>query len=41
MPKVIEAIDRVELMWQMGWLPRLCDQQRCRFRDTPQQRAFV
>lgn len=39
--KVIEEIDKVELMWQMGWLPRLCDQQRCRFRDTPQQRAFV
>lgn len=39
--EVIEQIDRVELMWQMGWLPRLCDQQRCRFRDTPQQRAFV
>ncbi|WP_189077922.1 U32 family peptidase [Mangrovihabitans endophyticus] len=39
--EVIAAIDRVELMWQMGWLPRLCDQQRCRFRDTPQQRAYV
>jgi collagenase-like PrtC family protease len=39
--EVIEAIDKVELMWQMGWLPRLCDQQRCRFRDTPQQRAYV
>lgn len=39
--EVIEQIDRVELMWQMGWLPRLCDKQRCRFRDTPQQRAFV
>lgn len=41
MPVVIEQIDRVELMWQMGWLPRLCDQRRCRFRDTPQQRAYV
>ncbi|WDZ82839.1 U32 family peptidase [Micromonospora cathayae] len=41
MPEVIAAIDRVELMWQMGWLPRFCDQQRCRFRDTPQQRAYV
>lgn len=41
MTEVIEAIDKVELMWQMGWLPRLCDQQRCRFRDTPQQRAYV
>lgn len=41
MPRVIEEIDRVELMWQMGWLPRLCDQQRCRFRDTPQLRAYV
>jgi collagenase-like PrtC family protease len=39
--EVIEQIDRVELMWQMGWLPRLCDQKRCRFQDTPQQRAFV
>jgi collagenase-like PrtC family protease len=39
--EVIDAIDKVELMWQMGWLPRLCDQQRCRFRDTPQQRAYV
>lgn len=39
--EVIEQIDKIELMWQMGWLPRLCDQQRCRFRDTPQQRAFV
>lgn len=39
--EVIKAIDRVELTWQMGWLPRLCDQQRCRFRDTPQQRAYV
>ncbi|MFG2049337.1 U32 family peptidase [Micromonospora sp. NPDC048935] len=39
--EVIKAIDRVELMWQMGWMPRLCDQQRCRFRDTPQQRAYV
>ena len=41
MPQIIESIDRVELMWQMGWVPRLCDQQRCRFRDTPQQRAYV
>ncbi|MEV4811430.1 U32 family peptidase [Micromonospora avicenniae] len=41
MPEVIKQIDRVELMWQMGWMPRLCDQQRCRFRDTPQQRAYV
>lgn len=39
--EVIKEIDRVELMWQMGWLPRLCDQQRCRFRDTPQLRAYV
>jgi collagenase-like PrtC family protease len=39
--EVIEAIDRVELSWQMGWVPRLCEQQRCRFRDTPQQRAYV
>ncbi|MEV1330433.1 U32 family peptidase [Micromonospora costi] len=39
--QVIEQIDRVELMWQMGWMPRLCDQRRCRFRDTPQQRAYV
>ncbi|GLW90132.1 U32 family peptidase [Actinokineospora globicatena] len=39
--EVIAEIDRVELMWQMGWLPRLCDQQRCRFRDTPQLRAYV
>jgi putative protease len=41
MPQMIASIDRVELMWQMGWVPRLCDQQRCRFRDTPQQRAYV
>jgi collagenase-like PrtC family protease len=41
MPQIIESIDRVELMWQMGWVPRLCDQQRCRLRDTPQQRAYV
>jgi collagenase-like PrtC family protease len=39
--EVIDAINRVELTWQMSWLPRLCDQQRCRFRDTPQQRAYV
>lgn len=38
---VIIAIDRVELMWQMGWMPRLCEQHRCRFRETPQKRAFV
>lgn len=37
----IERIDRTELMWQMGWVPRLCDQQRCRFRDTPQRHAYV
>lgn len=39
--EVIVAIDRVELMWQMGWMPRLCEQHRCRFRETPQKRAFV
>lgn len=39
--EVIEAIDRVELMWQMGWVPRLCEQQRCRYRDTPVNRAYV
>lgn len=37
----IDRIDQTELMWQMGWVPRLCEQQRCRFRDTPQQRAYV
>ena len=41
MAETIEAIDRVELMWQMGWVPRLCEQARCRFRDTPARRAYV
>jgi collagenase-like PrtC family protease len=39
--KTIEKIDRIELLWQMSWVPRLCDQQRCRFRDTPTQRAYI
>lgn len=41
MLKTIEKIDRIELTWQMGWVPRLCDQQRCRFRDTPTQRSYI
>lgn len=41
MDQVVVEIDRVELSWQMGWLPRLCEQQRCRFRDTPRTRAYV
>lgn len=39
--QTIADIDRVELMWQMGWVPRMCEQQRCRFRDTAQRRAHV
>lgn len=41
MDEVVVEIDRVELSWQMGWVPRLCEQQRCRFRDTPRTRAYV
>ncbi|MFE7328129.1 peptidase U32 family protein [Streptomyces sp. NPDC057565] len=39
--QTIADIDRVELMWQMGWVPRMCEQQRCRFRDTAHRRAHV
>ncbi|MEW2491006.1 U32 family peptidase [Streptomyces sp. NPDC048411] len=39
--QTIEDIDRIELTWQMGWVPRMCEQQRCRFRDTPRRRAHV
>ncbi|MFE1961505.1 peptidase U32 family protein [Streptomyces sp. NPDC059479] len=39
--QTIADIDRVELMWQMGWVPRMCEQQRCRFRDTERRRAHV
>ncbi|WP_381795817.1 peptidase U32 family protein [Streptomyces niveus] len=39
--QTIADIDRTELMWQMGWVPRMCEQQRCRFRDTAQRRAHV
>ncbi|MCF2437106.1 acyl-CoA dehydrogenase family protein [Streptomyces thinghirensis] len=35
--QTIADIDRVELTWQMGWVPRMCEQQRCRFRDTPRR----
>jgi collagenase-like PrtC family protease len=38
---IVAEIDRVELSWQMGWVPRLCEQQRCRFRETPQTKAYV
>ncbi|MET9509527.1 U32 family peptidase [Streptomyces flavidovirens] len=41
MKQTVEDIDKVELMWQMGWVPRMCEQQRCRFRDTAQRRAHV
>ncbi|MBL8930832.1 MAG: U32 family peptidase [Kineosporiaceae bacterium] len=41
MPEIIADIDRVELSWQMAWIPRLCDQRRCRFRDSPISAAFV
>ncbi|MFC0598280.1 peptidase U32 family protein [Streptomyces palmae] len=39
--QTIEDIDRIELTWQMGWVPRMCEKQRCRFRDTPHRRAHV
>ncbi|MFE9503354.1 peptidase U32 family protein [Streptomyces anthocyanicus] len=39
--QTIADIDRVELTWQMGWVPRMCEQQRCRFRDTPRRRTHV
>jgi collagenase-like PrtC family protease len=41
MVDVVADIDRVELMWQMAWVPRLCERARCRFRDTPARRAYV
>ncbi|MBQ1098268.1 U32 family peptidase [Streptomyces sp. b94] len=39
--QTVADIDRVELTWQMGWVPRMCEQQRCRFRDTPRRRTHV
>lgn len=39
--QTVADIDRTELTWQMGWVPRMCEQQRCRFRDTAQRRAHV
>ncbi|MEV0781229.1 peptidase U32 family protein [Streptomyces sp. NPDC050433] len=39
--QTVADIDRTELTWQMGWVPRMCEQRRCRFRDTPQRRAHV
>lgn len=41
MDRVIADIDRIELTWQMGWVPRLCEQQRCRFQETPRTKAYV
>lgn len=41
MAQVIDEIDMVELTWQMGWVPRLCEQQRGRFQDTPRTRGYV
>jgi collagenase-like PrtC family protease len=37
----IRQIAWVELMWTMGWVPRLCDQKRCRFLPTPTNQAYV
>ena len=37
----IAEIDQVELMWQMNWVPRFCENQRCRFRDTPTTRSYI
>ncbi|MCT7350619.1 hypothetical protein ACWDF1_18630 [Streptomyces coelicoflavus] len=39
--QTIADIGRVELTWQMCWVPRMCEQQRCRFRDTPRRRTHV
>ena len=41
LPRVIEQIDAIELLWQMAWVPRLCDQQRCRFRATPITSSYI
>lgn len=39
--QTVADIDRTELTWQMGWVPRMCEQERCRFRDTARRRAHV
>lgn len=41
MDEVMVEIDRVELTWQMGWIPRLCEQSRCRFKETISTKAYV
>ncbi|HEY1015314.1 MAG TPA: U32 family peptidase [Herpetosiphonaceae bacterium] len=37
----IQEIDQVELMWQMNWVPRFCENLRCRFRDTPTTQSYI
>nr|AEH26482.1 peptidase [uncultured Acidobacteria bacterium A3] len=37
----IREIDRVELMWQMRWVPRFCNAKRCKFEDTPYTQSYV
>lgn len=41
MTVTIAEIDQVELMWQMNWVPRFCENQRCRFRDTQTTRSYI
>lgn len=37
----VVEIDEVELMWQMAWVPRFCDNKRCRFLDTPTIHSYI
>lgn len=37
----IQEIDRVELLWQMRWVPRFCNEKRCRFRETATTQSYV
>lgn len=37
----IAEIDEVELMWQMRWVPRFCNNARCRLLDTPTTRSYI
>lgn len=37
----VQEIDRVELSWQMRWVPRFCNDNRCKYRQTPFTNTYV
>lgn len=41
MQRIVAEIDNIELLWQMSWVPRFCDNKRCRFLDTPTIQSYI